>query len=246
MPNGLDGFIRAALFDRQVPLRVVLKRGEAHLVIAGESTATQKTAWHEGWLTGAKDKAEGNVMVVDRATKTLIMTAQAGDRSLLWGNLAKGGQRKVAERLVDKIKNNVSKNQSTLPAPPPLAPEEAAIQPGAGTRDNKDLSDLVASVVPPMTNKDVVDLASVGMSDDLILAKIRSSSIDGKHEEAHGRRTSAGTGRSTDQFRRRVPALAVTGGDLRPVSVHDSRSSANRTEDQKATPATTSSSEPSW
>jgi hypothetical protein len=74
MPNGLDGFIRAALFDRQVPLRVVLRREEAHLVIAGESTATQKTAWHEGWLTGAKDKAEGNVMVFDRATKTLIMT----------------------------------------------------------------------------------------------------------------------------------------------------------------------------
>ena len=113
-------------------------------------------------------------MVFDRATKTLIMTAQAGDRSLLWGNLAKGGQRKVAERLVDKIKNNVSKNQPTLPAPPPLAPEEAAIQP-AGTRDNKDLSDFVASAIPPMTNRDVIDLAAAGMGDDLILAKIRSS-----------------------------------------------------------------------
>ena len=174
MPNGLDGFIRAALFDRQVPLRVVLKREEAHLVIAGESTATQKTAWHEGWLTGAKDKAEGNVMVFDRASRSLIMTAQAGDRSLLWGNLAKGGQRKVAERLVDKIKDNVSKNQTTLPAPPPLAPEEAAILP-AGTRENKDLSDLVASAIPPMTNQDVIDLSAAGMGDDLILSKIRSS-----------------------------------------------------------------------
>jgi hypothetical protein len=175
MPNGLDGFIRAALFDRQVPLNVVLKREDAHLVIAGESTATQVTAWHEGWLTKSKDKAEGNVMVFDRATKTLIMTAQAGDRSLLLGNFAKGGQRKVAERLVDKIKDNVSRNQVTLAAPPPLAPEEATIQTGAGTRANKDMSDLVASSARPMTNKDVIDLSAAAMGDDLILAKIRSS-----------------------------------------------------------------------
>ena len=42
--------------------------------------------------------------------KTVIWAAQKGDRSIWWGSLKKGGRRKVAERLVNKMKDDLFKN----------------------------------------------------------------------------------------------------------------------------------------
>jgi hypothetical protein len=36
-----------------------------------------------------------------------VWTGEAGDRSLWWGNLARGVQRKIADRLVNKMKNHL-------------------------------------------------------------------------------------------------------------------------------------------
>lgn len=166
MENDLDGYIRAAMLEKKAPLTVVLRREDAHLVIAGQSTATQKTAWHEGWLTTVKDKTEGNVMVFDRASKQLLVAVQAGDRSLLLGVWAKGGQRKVAERLVDKIKDQVRKNPGPIPAPPPLAREELVAGSSGAT---------TASTENRLMNQDVVAMVAAGLGTDVIVAKIRSS-----------------------------------------------------------------------
>jgi hypothetical protein len=77
------------------------------LVLTGSSTKEEKRAWHEGWLTTSKDKTAGSVMVVDKATHQMLWAGEAGDRSLVWGALARGGQRKVASRLVGDLKDAV-------------------------------------------------------------------------------------------------------------------------------------------
>jgi hypothetical protein len=37
-----------------------------------------------------------------------MWASEAGDRSLMWGALARGGQRKVADRLVNNLKKALS------------------------------------------------------------------------------------------------------------------------------------------
>jgi hypothetical protein len=41
---------------------------------------------------------------LDKEGKTLLWSDEAGDRSLWFGALKRGGQRKVADRLVSKLK----------------------------------------------------------------------------------------------------------------------------------------------
>jgi hypothetical protein len=39
----------------------------------------------------------------------MIWAGEAGDRSLWWGSLKRGGQRKVADRIVSKMKDDLFK-----------------------------------------------------------------------------------------------------------------------------------------
>jgi hypothetical protein len=119
MDNDLDGYLRAELTKQNVPLRLVLRREDAHVVLTGTSTAEQKRSWHEGWLTSEQDRTSGNVMIFDRNSRRLLWAGEAGDRSLWWGSLARGGQRKVASRLVGDLKKSVLKAVVALPPPPP-------------------------------------------------------------------------------------------------------------------------------
>ncbi len=102
MENDLDGYIRAEMVKRKVPLTIVLKPEDADLVMIG-SSAGREAKWHEGWLTPERDKNVGNITVVDRRTQTFVWASEAGDRSWFWGALRRGGQRKVAERLVKNL-----------------------------------------------------------------------------------------------------------------------------------------------
>jgi hypothetical protein len=106
MESGLDGFIRAEMVKKDVPLRVVLSPDAADLIMTGGGVERDQK-WTEGWLTMPRDHADGNIMVVDRASKTMLWASEAGDRSLWKGGLARGGQRKVAERLVGNLKGVV-------------------------------------------------------------------------------------------------------------------------------------------
>lgn len=107
MENDLDGYIRAEIVKRKAPLTIVLKPEEADLVMTG-STAGREAKWHEGWLTPERDKHVGNITVIDRRTQKFLWASEAGDRSWSWGALRRGGQRKVAERLVKNLKKAIS------------------------------------------------------------------------------------------------------------------------------------------
>ena len=56
---------------------------------------------------GGKDKNEGNVQLISVTERTLVWAGEAGDRSLLWGSLKRGGQRKVADRIVRQLKKDL-------------------------------------------------------------------------------------------------------------------------------------------
>jgi len=168
MAEDLDGYIRAELVNKKVPLSIVLKREDAHIVMAGSSTGNEKRSWHEGWLTSERDHSTGNVMIFDRASKSMLWACEAGDRSLWWGAMARGGQRKVASRLMDKLKDVVARQEQALPVPPPLSAEEMAAATSSATIAAKG----AASV---LINEDVVKMIKAGLSDDLVISKIRTS-----------------------------------------------------------------------
>jgi len=198
MENDLDGYIRAEMVKKKIPLKIVLKREQAHLVMSGES-ATRKGSWHEGWLSMEKDKASGSAMVVDRATGEMLWAAEAGDRSLFWGSFSKGGPRKVASRIVGNLKKVIF-TSPPLGDPPPLtdderaqlsaetAPVAALFTQSAGAADPDIAAEVAeqptdgageaAASVNPMTNQDVERLASAGLGEDVILAKIHSGPTD--------------------------------------------------------------------
>jgi hypothetical protein len=109
MDNGLDGYIRAEISKKKLPVRLVMEKEQADLVVTGGSSERDRK-WHEGWLTSTKDHAEGNISIVDPKAKTIVWSSEAGDRSMWKGNWSRGGQRKVAERLVNNMQDYIQKN----------------------------------------------------------------------------------------------------------------------------------------
>jgi hypothetical protein len=107
MEGDLNGYITAEFVKQKVPLRIVTTEEDAKLIMTGTATGSEKRSWHEGWLTAEKDKTTGNIMLIDKATKTLLWASEAGDRSMWWGAMARGGPRKVASRLVKNLKKAI-------------------------------------------------------------------------------------------------------------------------------------------
>lgn len=109
MEGDLDGFIRAEIVKKKVPIEVVLNSEDAGYIMSGSLVIQEKRAWHEGWLSAEKDHNVANIMVIDPKEKRMIWASEAGDRSWWWGSLKRGGQRKTAERLVNNLKKAVAR-----------------------------------------------------------------------------------------------------------------------------------------
>lgn len=104
MEGQLDGFIAPEIIKQKVPVTVVLTEGEADFVLVGASIKADDKWYHVAF--GGKDKNEGNVRLLNVKEKSMVWAGEAGDRSLLYGGLKRGGQRKVAERIVNKMKKD--------------------------------------------------------------------------------------------------------------------------------------------
>jgi hypothetical protein len=102
MENGLDGFIAPEIIKQKLPLVVVTDEKEADFVLVGNSIKADDK-WYNV-IFGGKDKNEGNVRLLDVKTKRMAWAGEAGDRSLIWSNLRRGGERKVADRIVHQMK----------------------------------------------------------------------------------------------------------------------------------------------
>lgn len=78
---------------------------DADFVLAGASIKADDK-WYNT-VFGGKDKNEGSISLFSVKDKTLIWAGEAGDRSLWWGGWKRGGQRKVADRLVSRMKKDL-------------------------------------------------------------------------------------------------------------------------------------------
>jgi hypothetical protein len=106
MDLGLDGFIPPEIQRQKVPLTVVLDEKDADFILTGISQKAG-SAWYDvivGGVIAGKDKFEANVQLVSVKEKKLAWSGEAGDRSVLFGALRRGGQRKIAERIVKAMR----------------------------------------------------------------------------------------------------------------------------------------------
>lgn len=106
MDNNLDQYVKAEIMKQfKGRLTIVTSAGEADGIMTGVSEQEKGTgAKITGRYLGLHDVASGSVTVLDRSGKNVLWVEEAGDRSLLFGAMKRGGQRKVADRLVHKLK----------------------------------------------------------------------------------------------------------------------------------------------
>jgi hypothetical protein len=107
MEGDLHPFIAAEIVKKKLPIVVVTEESEADYILAGASIKGDDKWYHT--VFGGKDKNEGSVQLISVKDKTMVWAGEAGDRSLMWGGLRRGGQRKVADRIVNKMKKDLFK-----------------------------------------------------------------------------------------------------------------------------------------
>ncbi len=105
MPNDLDQYIRAEISKQfKGRLQIMLDQKDADAILAGVSEEEKGTgAKITGRYLGLHDVATGSVSLLDKDGKVVLWSEEAGDRSLVVGAFKRGGERKVAERLVKKL-----------------------------------------------------------------------------------------------------------------------------------------------
>jgi hypothetical protein len=106
MPNDLDQYLRAEISKQfKGRVTVVLDKNDADGILTGIDDERKGTgAQITGRYLGLHDNATGTISMVDKAEKNILWTDEAGDRSLLFGVMKRGGPRKVADRLIGKLK----------------------------------------------------------------------------------------------------------------------------------------------
>ena len=110
MEGGLDGFIATEIVKKKLPITIVTEDKDADFILVGASIKADDKWYHT--IFGGKDKNEGNVQLLSVKDKTLVWAGEAGDRSLWWGSFRRGGQRKVADRIVSKMKKDLFEKKS--------------------------------------------------------------------------------------------------------------------------------------
>lgn len=106
MPGDLHHFLAAELIKKKLPLEIVTDEKLAQFILTGASIKGDDKWYHSVFGTG-KDKNEGSVQLVNVKKKTLVWAGEAGDRSLWWGDWSRGGQRKIADRIVNRMKKDL-------------------------------------------------------------------------------------------------------------------------------------------
>jgi hypothetical protein len=105
MEGNLHGFIAAEIVKKKFPMAVTTDESAADYVLTGGSIRGDDKWFHT--VFGGKDKNEGNIQLVRVTDRTLVWAGEAGDRSLWWGGIRRGGQRKVADRLVNRMNHDL-------------------------------------------------------------------------------------------------------------------------------------------
>src|SRR5215510_2152197 len=105
MEGNLNPFIAAEILKKKLPVTVVTEEKEAEYILTGASIKGDDKWYHT--VFGGKDKNEGSVQLINVKEKSMVWAGEAGDRSMLWGSWKRGGQRKVADRIVSRMKDQL-------------------------------------------------------------------------------------------------------------------------------------------
>jgi hypothetical protein len=111
MSEDLDQYISAEI-TKQMKGRilVVLDKADADAILRGVGEDRKGTgAAITGRYLGLHDNATGSISLIDKQEKIVLWSDEAGDRSLVFGRLKRGGPRKVADRLVSNLKKALDK-----------------------------------------------------------------------------------------------------------------------------------------
>ena len=105
----LDIYLKAEIIKKKIAVKIVGDKETADYIIQGAADESEEARkWHEGWLTSEKDHNTAAIQLIDREGD-FLWASEAGDRSVWWGSLRRGGIRKVADRLANNLKDIVQK-----------------------------------------------------------------------------------------------------------------------------------------
>ena len=105
MKGNLHPFIATEIVKKKLPVVVVTDKKKADYILAGSFIKSDEK-WHHTAL-GVTDQNEGSVRLINLKNQTLVWAGGAGDRSLFLGGWNRGGQSKVAGRIVNKMKKDL-------------------------------------------------------------------------------------------------------------------------------------------
>lgn len=103
MDEGFDSFLAAALLDNKVPISITTDECAANYVITGQAVKGQNK-WYDTVFGAERDRNQGSIKLLKVSDRTIVWAGAAGDRSIWWGALKSGGQKKVANRLARELK----------------------------------------------------------------------------------------------------------------------------------------------
>lgn len=110
MQNGMDKFIAAEILQQQVPFVMTLDEKQADYILLG---STIDKGSNRKWFDvafgteGHGDSVQASVLLLRKRDKIILWANNQGDRSFWWGDLKRGGERKVAIRLVRALKKSL-------------------------------------------------------------------------------------------------------------------------------------------
>jgi hypothetical protein len=105
MANDLDQYLKVELLKKlKSRISIVSAPEEADAIISGTGEWQKGTgAAVTGRVLGLHDTATGAISM--SSGNKLLWASEAGDRSIWWGALKRGGPRKVADRLANNLKD---------------------------------------------------------------------------------------------------------------------------------------------
>lgn len=109
MEANLDVFIAAEVVKQRLAFIIVVEEKDADYILTGLSQKTE-VKWFDvlsGSVVGGRDRTEASARLVRVRDKSFAWAGESGDRSLLFSSLRRGGQRKLAERIVHKMKQDL-------------------------------------------------------------------------------------------------------------------------------------------
>ena len=113
MRGELHPFIAVEIVKKKLPFVVVTDKDKAQYILAGSFRKGDDKWYHKTF--GVTNKNEGGVQLINVKNKRLVWAGEAGDRSLPLGGWSRGGQLKVADRIVNKMKKDLFSQGNTNP-----------------------------------------------------------------------------------------------------------------------------------